>query len=137
MFAVAAPVMALTTPFASHASAINCEKRLFGIPPWYKGLTEVTQSGGGDQCTIISPNQAGGLQSFITKIVLNIIEIGLVIVGYVAVFFILYGGFLFLTGGGNPSQIEKARKTILNAVIGLIISIGAVAIVNLIFGVLK
>ncbi|MCK9623145.1 MAG: hypothetical protein M0R47_21745, partial [Methylobacter sp.] len=95
-----------------------------------RGLTDA-------DCNILSPDKAGGLSTFIWKIVLNIIEIGLFIAGYAALFFILYGGFLFLTGGSNPSQIEKARKSILNAVIGLVISISAIAIVKLIFGILK
>ena len=38
-----------------------------------------------------------------------------------------------MTGGSNPSMIERARKTILSAVIGLIIGLGSVAIVNMLF----
>lgn len=38
-----------------------------------------------------------------------------------------------MTGGSNPSMIERGRKTILSAVIGLIIGLGSVAIVNMLF----
>jgi hypothetical protein len=138
---VAAPVFSFVNPTntyaAAPATASDCEKTFLGIHPWFRGLADVK----GGQCVIVSPGaQLNGktltLAGFIWRIALNIIDIGLAAVGYIAFFFILYGGFQFLTGGNNPSQIEKARKTILNAVVGLIISFGAIAIINLIFGII-
>jgi len=137
VFLVASPVLAVVTPFPSRAAAIECEQTFLGITPWYRGLTEVVNTNGTEQCVISAPaDTSDGLQIFITKIALNIIGIILALTAYVAFFFITYGGFQFLTGGSNAAQIEKARKTILNAVIGLVISIGAVAVVNLVFGIL-
>ncbi|MDB5163225.1 MAG: rane protein of unknown function [Candidatus Saccharibacteria bacterium] len=133
MFLVASPIAAVALPQpVLAADSGNCEKSILGIPPWYRGLTQADSNG---DCVIKSPDDSGGLSAFIWKIVLNGIQIALVIAGYVALFYIIYGGFLFITGGGNASQVEKARKSILNAVIGLVISIGAIAITNLIFGV--
>ncbi len=127
---VASPALAVTTSPAPVASAA-CTDRLLGIPTWYRGLTS------GADCNIDMPSGGSSeLSSFIWKIVLNIVEMALVIVVYIAVALILYGGFLFMTGGGNPSTIEKARKTILNAVIGLAISMASIAIVNLIFRII-
>jgi len=138
---LAAPALTLAVPQTTLAAGTvsDCEKPILpGLYPWFHGLT----AGNGD-CSIIGPGQtlpgassALSLDGFIWRIALNVIGIGLAIVGYIAFFFILYGGFQFLTGGSNASQIEKARKTILNAVIGLVISMGAVAVVNLAFGVL-
>jgi len=133
VFLFAAPVMAAATPQTTYAASGNCEAGILGAPSWARGLTK--KDGNGD-CVIVSPNEVGGLSSFIWKIVLNIIELALVLTTWIAVFFILYGGFLFITGGGNASQLEKARKSILNAVIGLVISMGAIAVTNLIFGLL-
>jgi hypothetical protein len=130
---VASPVVAIATPQTTYAAAGDCEARILGVPPWYRGLTKSDDTA---ECTIVSPNDVGGISNFIWKIVLNGIEIALVLTAYIALFFILYGGFLFITGGGNSSQVEKARKSIFNAVIGLIISMGAIAITNLAFGVL-
>jgi hypothetical protein len=129
---IAAPVMTVVATPTTFAADASCEVKILGIPPWYRGLSSKDSTG---QCSIESPDGAH-LSSFIWHIALNVIEIGLYIVGYIAVFFILYGGFQFLTGGSNPGQIEKARKTILNAIIGLVISISAVVIVNLIFGII-
>ena len=128
---VAGPLVAVTSP-APVSAVAECDGRLIGIPPWYRGLTKVE----GEDCAIVSPTEAGGIGAFITKLALNIIEIGVVIAGYVAIGFILYGGFIFLTNGFNPQMVEKGRMTILNAVIGLAIALAAVGILNLIFGLL-
>ncbi len=133
LFLVASPVATLVVPQTSYAAdqSTTCEPYLLGvIPPWYRGLTKFENG----SCVIVSPTAVGGLGPFIWKIVLNGIQIALVLTSLVAFFFILYGAFLFLTGGGTPGQVEKGRKSILNAIIGLIISIGSVAITNLIFG---
>jgi hypothetical protein len=137
---IAAPVLGVALSSSTYAATNDktCEQSILGIPTWFRGLA-VRDSGG--SCSIVSPGtdlngKKLDLSGFIWRIALNIVDIGLSVVGIIAFFFILYGGFQFLTGGSNPSQIEKARKTILNAVVGLIISLGAVAIINLVFGIL-
>lgn len=130
MFGIASPVMAITVPQTASAAAA-CEGRFLGIPPWYRGLT-----GSAPECAIISPDQAGGLSTFIWKIVLNVVEMAIIAATYVTVFFILYGGFLFMTGGAHPGQIEKGRKTLLNAVIGFVICLASIAITNLVFSII-
>ena len=97
-------------------------------------MTKIDSNG---DCAIKSPDEMGGLPKFIWTIVLNGIQIALVLTSWLALFFILYGGFLFITGGNNSSQIEKAQKSILNAIIGLVIALGSIAITNLIFGVVS
>lgn len=134
---IASPVTVVTSPVTTVSAATNCAPRFLGIPPWYRGLTTNETASNQEDCSKMkSPSEAGGIGNYITTIVLNIIEAGLFIVGYISVAFILYGGFLFMTGGGNPGQIEKGRKSIMNASIGLLLSIGAIAITNFIFGVL-
>lgn len=133
VFAIAAPVATLATPTTAYAAeATSCDGRFLGIPPWYRGLTDP-----GNDCAIKSPGTAdGALEKFIWTIVLNVIEMVIVIVGYIAIFFIIYGGFLYMTGGANPSMIENGRKTILNAVIGLVIAMGSIALTNLLFSLI-
>lgn len=127
---IAAPVMAVTTPFAADAKA-NCDNSLLGIPPWYRGMTE------GPDCNIKSPESFGGVGPFIWRIVLNVVEMALAVTAYIAAFFILYGGFLFMTLGSSPDGVAKARKTILNAVIGLVIAMSAIALTNLVFRIIS
>lgn len=127
---IVAPAAVIAVPTTVSANTVNpsCENRILLLPPWYRGLTE------GQDCTVVGPgNDIGG---YITKIALNIIEMIIIIVGYIAAYFIIAGGFRFLTAGGDPSVVEKARKSILNAVIGLAIALSAVTLTNFIFGVL-
>lgn len=139
-FLVASPAAIVATPQTAYAADPgNCETRFLGIPPWYRGLTKTDSTG---DCAIMSPtdvssDKKNALSIFIWKIVLNIIEMALILAGWIALGFILYGGFLFITSGGNASQAEKARKSIFNAVIGLVISMGAIAISNLAFGLIS
>lgn len=52
--------------------------------------------------------------------------------GYLAVGFILWGGFKFMKSQGDPGQINSARTTIQNAIVGLIIAVLSVAMVRFI-----
>ncbi len=139
---VASPVLAVVSPVQPTAEARNCEARFLGVPPWYRGLMENPEVAEGADCNLKSPasfesapGKKDGLSVYIWKIVLNAIEMALVVAAYLAIFFVIYGGFQFITGGASSDTVAKARNTILNAVIGLIISLGAIAITNYIFGI--
>lgn len=98
------------------------------LPAWYKGIDGGTNGG------LKSPSDVGGLQKYLSIIALNLITDLLYIAGYVSLGFIIWGGFKFMIMGDNSSGVAAARKTIQNAVIGLVLSISAVAIVNAISG---
>lgn len=51
----------------------------------------------------------------------SIINYFLGILGLIAVAFLIYAGVLMVTAGGDEGQIEKARKIITYAVIGIVI----------------
>lgn len=48
--------------------------------------------------------------------------------GVVATLVIAYGGFKWMTAGGNEEQVNKAKRLIINGIVGLIIIILAFAI---------
>ena len=52
--------------------------------------------------------------------------------GAVAVLFIIYGGFQYMTAAGNEKQAETAKQTLTYAVIGLIVILLATVIVQLV-----
>lgn len=66
--------------------------------------------------------------------VVNIIQWVLGILALIAVVMIILGGFQWLTAAGNDEKIEKAKKIISAAVIGLIIVLLAWAIVIFVAG---
>lgn len=112
------------------ASAACGDAMLLTMPAWYRGIAK-DENGG---CSIQNPNDVGGIGPFVWKIVLNIIDILLNLTAYFSVGYIMYGGFKYMLASGSSDGITKAKTTITNAVIGLVISIAAIAIVNLIAG---
>ena len=72
----------------------------------------------------------------IRVIVARIINVFLGILGVVALLLVLYGGFLWMTAGGVPERVEKAKKVLINAAIGLGIILTSWAITWFIFNVL-
>lgn len=121
---------------ASLTGSGNCPPdNLLGIPAWYTDLRENPDAG---NCELKKVGDGGmSLNSFIIKIALNVIRAGLVIAGYVAVFFIIKGGFLYITAQGEPSNLTTAKQTITNAIIGLIIALLSSAIVGAIAGAIN
>ncbi|PJA08555.1 hypothetical protein COX69_01960 [Candidatus Falkowbacteria bacterium CG_4_10_14_0_2_um_filter_48_10] len=66
----------------------------------------------------------------------NILRYFLTFVGIIAVGMIIYGGYLWSVSGGDPDRINRAKKILKNAVIGLIVIISAFAIVTFIISLL-
>ncbi len=63
-----------------------------------------------------------------------IIYILLYIAAGLAVLFIIIGGYQYLTSAGNEEAAEKGKKTVINAVIGVVFIILAWVVVNVIVG---
>lgn len=114
-----------TAAYAAPAAGGACGGRFLTFPNWYDGLTAA-------DCTIQAP--AGDPTKLVWTIVGNVVEIILQVVAYVSTGYIIYGGFRYIISQGTSEGMAKAKKTILNAVIGLVIAIFSVAIVNLISG---
>ncbi|MBP9718185.1 hypothetical protein KBD59_02705 [Candidatus Gracilibacteria bacterium] len=82
--------------------------------------------------------------SFITKlsggatgirgIVLVILDFFLGFLGLLAVIMVIYGGFLYVSSAGNEDNVNKAKKILMYAAIGIILIIVSFALVNTIFG---
>mgnify|MGYP000859667306 CR=1 FL=1 len=62
--------------------------------------------------------------------ILTVINFALFFLGIIAVAFIIFAGYLYLTSRGEDGQVEKAKKTILYAVIGIVIVLLSFAIVR-------
>lgn len=62
----------------------------------------------------------------------NVIDWAVGLAGLVAVLFIIFSGIKFLTSGGDPKQVEGAKKTMTYAIAGLIIILLAFTLIKLI-----
>ncbi len=58
------------------------------------------------------------------------------VLGIVLLVIIIYAGFLWMTAGGNAEQVDKAKKWMINAVVGLIIVLASYAITAFIINAL-
>jgi hypothetical protein len=70
----------------------------------------------GSNCTDTS---AGNTK--IQSIVTTVINIFSIIVGIISVIMIIFGGFKYITSGGDSGNVSGAKNTILYAVIGLVV----------------
>lgn len=62
--------------------------------------------------------------------VTNIIVWALWFVGAIALVFVVYGGILYITSGGDSEKTTKARNTLLYSILGIIIVVAAIFIIN-------
>ena len=70
-------------------------------------------------------------------ILIAIIELLLKISGLIAVGFIIFGGIKYITSQGSPEGINGAKRTITNAIVGLIIALFASGLVQFIGNAVK
>ena len=89
---------------------------------------------GSDPLVIPSANiQTGSQDAFIAgQLLPNITKTVIALSGALAVLFIIIGGITILTAYGKTEKIESAKKTIIWAIVGLLISILSYSIVSII-----
>jgi len=63
-----------------------------------------------------------------------IIDILLRVAGLIAIGFVMYGGFRYVTSQGEPENLKAARNSIINALIGVAITVLATSVVGFIAG---
>ena len=64
---------------------------------------------------------SGGGVTGIYKLATKIVNIFSVIVGIIAVIMIIFGGFKYITSGGDSGNVSGAKNTLIYAIVGLII----------------
>ena len=70
-----------------------------------------------------------GTQELRTSI-MQVINVILSFLGIIALIIILWGGFMWMTAGGNEEKVTKARQMLVAGVVGLAIVLAAYAIAN-------
>jgi hypothetical protein len=58
-------------------------------------------------------------------VITQILNVSLTLIGSIFVVMLLYGGYQFLSAGSNKDLVQKAKNTLVFALIGIIISISA------------
>lgn len=106
-------------------AAASCKDANFlNFPSWYKYIRDPSD------CKSIRIDSLTDMW----LIVAAVVEILLRVAGLMAVGFVMYGGFRYVTSQAEPDAVNKARQTIINALIGLVIAILAAVTVGFIAG---
>lgn len=84
---------------------------------------------GGSKCVSdIGEGEGEGVK----RVAANVVNLISIIVGIISVIFIIYGGFRYITSGGDSGKVGNAKNTLIYAVIGLIVVALAQIIVNVV-----
>lgn len=124
-------ILAPTVAVGTQANALEkCRSSYLGVTVWYNTLTD-------SECHVKTPgNGKNDLSNFVMKIALNVLAAVFAIAAYVSLFFIIKSGFRYMTSAGSSDGMSTAKKSLTNAVIGLVITMLSAVIVNTIVGVL-
>lgn len=82
---------------------------------------KINEIDGGECGRIAKDANNKSVSENVNDLVAQIVNIFSVIVGIVAVIMIIYGGFRYITSGGEAANITTAKNVILYAIIGLVI----------------
>lgn len=66
----------------------------------------------------------------LTGLLNNIVSVALIFIGIIAVIYLIYGGVIYITAGGDADKAGKGRIAITNAIIGIIIVAASFIIYN-------
>jgi predicted permease len=99
-------------PVAVHAQGAGCNSNI----TQNIAIGASKSSGNNIDCT--GTNVGGDSLANLASKIVNLFSI---IVGAVAIIMIIYGGFRYITSGGESGRVGNAKNTLIYAIIGLII----------------
>ena len=132
---ISAIILALFMIFSQTVFADYCDELSKSAGSYFKcneqGATTFTQFSGG----LTAPSTEGYDESLtqqtnLRDFVINVVNFVLGFLGLLAVIIVIYGGFLYLTAMGNEEKTGKGKKSIMYAVIGIVIILISFALVN-------
>lgn len=109
-----------------------------GFPTWYKyldGVEVANTSSNGTNATdcVVKLSHINDIWLVIAALIEIILRVG----AMVAIGMIIAGGIQYITSEGKPDKTAKALKTIINAAIGLAITVSASGLVVFVAGRFK
>src|SRR5581483_4205681 len=108
------PSLTVATVSITSADSTTCEGITGNVT---NGVNTAIGSGAPASCNS-TQNQNNNSLASLAKTVVNIFSL---IVGVVAVIMIIYGGFRYITSGGETTAVGNAKNTIIYAIIGLLL----------------
>ena len=117
------------------ASAQNTPAATTGLPQGYPTQQEIC----GSRCALVANplnTVSGNSRQTIFAFIISIARLLTFLAAAIAIVFLIYGGYQYITDDGSEANAKKGKLIITNAVIGLAIAILAYTIVGLVLGLL-
>jgi len=77
--------------------------------------------------------QFKGTTKTLPELIGSIVSVALSLIGFVFLALALYAGFKWMTAQGEAKDVTKAKDTLVNATIGIVLIVAAYAITNFVF----
>ena len=115
IIATVSATVSFTTPKSAFAREYgSCSPTFLGMVPWDCNAPEIS-----DEDSLVKT---------IATIASNVLTDISVIASILVLFYVIYGGFLYITSSGDPGKAANGKKTLLHAFIGLAIVASAYTI---------
>jgi len=118
LVAVLTLLMPAAVPLAVSAAGPGCSSGIANSVA--NGASQAAQAGDASSPGI-DCGSTGVSDSSIGTLAASIVRIFSIIVGAVSVIMIIYGGFRYITSGGDSGRVGNAKNTLIYALIGLLI----------------
>jgi hypothetical protein len=131
--------MLFITQIVQHFAAACKEPAFFGMPTWYHYLNaagKMNADPATGRCEFTFLRNGFQLPD-LALIGLGIIDILLRLSAFVAIGYLMYGGFRMITAQGEPGSVKNAQQTMWNALIGLGIAMAAIGGVSFLGNTIK
>jgi len=122
LFAVAMPLSGLAVPVIGATTSASITQQV---------CKSSSTASGDNQGNCNSSTNSNQVSNSVAKIGRAVVNVFSAIIGAIAVIMLIYGGFRYITSGGATEKVGDAKKTIIFAIIGLIVVALAQVIVNL------
>jgi len=112
---VAATLAFAAIPLAVAAPAVSAQTAQEDIRTNLKCGTNLDTAVGSCKSDVQAGTQG------INKVIKDVINIFSIIVGVISIIMIIYGGFQYVSSGGDSGKVGNAKNTIIYAIIGLVV----------------
>jgi ABC-type sugar transport system permease subunit len=112
---VAVPALAGAASSSTQGSAGTCSNTASNV------ASGANLAAGGSSTGSVGCDSSTVSNSSVGKAASHIVSLFSIIVGAVSIIMIIYGGFRYITSGGDSGRVGNAKNTLIYAIIGLVI----------------
>lgn len=111
------------------AALLTITASVLGLSPVVRAALDPCAQAG-DQSSSVCADFKSGNDTTMGNFWSNVISTMLMVIGILAVAVIIYGGLTYVTSAGKSDQVTRAKNIIIYAVVALVVSVSAYAIVK-------